>query len=233
MIEIEKRKYVSPIAEKFIVEEEETPEQLAAKQHTESLMVVSEFAQQFFTDSLRSEEGKTFGLQYFHARGLEDATIAKYGLGWAPASRHALLDAARAKGYKDEYLEEVGLCTTYEDENGGNPTTRDSFFERVTFPIHSVGGRVIAFGARTLKTEKTIAKYKNSKESPIYVKNKSLYGIWFAKNEIARQGKCFLVEGYLDVLSMHQLGITNVVASSGRRASTPPCAASGCSCARG
>ena len=198
-----------------VVEEEETPEQLAAKQHTESLMVVSEFAQQFFTDSLQSEEGKTFGLQYFHARGLEDATIAKYGLGWAPASRHALLDAARAKGYKDEYLEEVGLCTTYEDENGGNPNTRDSFFERVTFPIHSVGGRVIAFGARTLKTEKTIAKYKNSKESPIYVKNKSLYGIWFAKNEIARQGKCFLVEGYLDVLSMHQLGITNVVASSG------------------
>ena len=143
-----------------------------------------------------------------------DATIEKYGLGWAPSSRHALTDSAKAAGYKDEYLLETGLCAAYDSDN----SLHDRFFDRVVFPIHSVSGRVIAFGARTLKSKepgKPYAKYVNSKESDIYVKNKSLYGIWFAKNEMARKDKCYLVEGYLDVLSMHQLGITNVVASSG------------------
>lgn len=197
-----------------IVEKEETAEDIANRQRNESLMLVSEYAGNFFKEQLRTDEGRAVGLEYFHSRGLEDATIEKYGLGWAPSSRHALTDAAKAAGYKDEYLLETGLCAAYDSDN----RLHDRFFDRVVFPIHSVSGRVIAFGARTLKSKepgKPYAKYVNSKESDIYVKNKSLYGIWFAKNEMARKDKCYLVEGYLDVLSMHQLGITNVAASSG------------------
>ena len=193
-----------------VVEEEETAVDLAKRQRNESLILVSEYAGQFFRDQLETQEGRTVGLQYFHSRGLEDETVRKYGLGWAPSSRHAFTDAAHAAGYKDEYLLETGLCTEYDDK-----TVHDRFHDRVVFPIHSVSGRVIAFGARTLVSDGSVAKYVNSKESDIYVKNKSLYGIWFAKNEIAKKDKCYLVEGYLDVLSMHQLGITNVVASSG------------------
>lgn len=197
-----------------IVEKEETAEDIANRQRNESLLLVSEYASNFFKEQLKTEEGRAVGLEYFHSRGLTDATIEKYGLGWAPSSRHALSDAAKAAGYKDEYLLETGLCATYEPDN----SLHDRFYDRVVFPIHSMSGRVIAFGARTLKSKeagKPYAKYVNSKESDIYVKNKSLYGIWFAKNEMARKDKCYLVEGYLDVLSMHQLGITNVVASSG------------------
>ncbi len=197
-----------------IVEKEETAEDIANRQRNESLLLVSEYAGNFFKEQLRTDEGRAVGLEYFHSRGLEDATIEKYGLGWAPSSRHAFTDAAKAAGYKDEYLLETGLCAAYDSDN----RLHDRFFDRVVFPIHSVSGRVIAFGARTLKSKeagKPYAKYVNSKESDIYVKNKSLYGIWFAKNEMARKDKCYLVEGYLDVLSMHQLGITNVVASSG------------------
>lgn len=205
------------IARKYnieIVEKEETAEDIANRQRNESLLLVSEYAGKFFKEQLHTDEGRSVGLEYFHSRGLEDATIEKYGLGWAPSSRHALTDAAKAAGYKDEYLLETGLCAAYDSDN----RLHDRFYDRVVFPIHSMSGRVIAFGARTLKSKeegKPYAKYVNSKESDIYVKNKSLYGIWFAKNEMARKDKCYLVEGYLDVLSMHQLGITNVVASSG------------------
>ena len=197
-----------------IVEKEETAEDIANRQRNERLLLVSEYAGKFFKEQLQTDEGRSVGLEYFHSRGLEDATIEKYGLGWAPSSRHALTDAAKAAGYKDEYLLETGLCAAYDSDN----RLHDRFYDRVVFPIHSMSGRVIAFGARTLKSKeegKPYAKYVNSKESDIYVKNKSLYGIWFAKNEMARKDKCYLVEGYLDVLSMHQLGITNVVASSG------------------
>ena len=197
-----------------IVEKEETAEDIANRQRNESLLLVSEYAGKFFKEQLHTDEGRSVGLEYFHSRGLEDATIEKYGLGWAPSSRHALTDAAKAAGYKDEYLLETGLCAAYDSDN----RLHDRFYDRVVFPIHSMSGRVIAFGVRTLKSKeegKPYAKYVNSKESDIYVKNKSLYGIWFAKNEMARKDKCYLVEGYLDVLSMHQLGITNVVASSG------------------
>lgn len=197
-----------------IVEKEETAEDIANRQRNVSLLLVSEYAGKFFKEQLHTDEGRSVGLEYFHSRGLEDATIEKYGLGWAPSSRHALTDAAKAAGYKDEYLLETGLCAAYDSDN----RLHDRFYDRVVFPIHSMSGRVIAFGARTLKSKeegKPYAKYVNSKESDIYVKNKSLYGIWFAKNEMARKDKCYLVEGYLDVLSMHQLGITNVVASSG------------------
>lgn len=209
---VEALRYLAKKYNIHVQEDEETPEQIAARQKSESLYIVSEFAHKFFVNALKEGEGRAVGYAYFKSRGLEDETIEKYGLGWAPKGKHNLLDAALAAGYKTEYLVETGLCAQYEDG-----TVNDRFYNRVVFPIHSVSGRVIAFGARTLLKEKseTVAKYVNSKESEIYVKNKSLYGIWFAKQEIARRDKCFLVEGYLDVLSMHQLGIKNVVASSG------------------
>ena len=193
-----------------IVEKEETAEDIAQRQRHESLMLVSEYAGKFFQDSLQTQEGQSIAMAYFRKRGLEDETIRKFGLGWAPVSRRALSEAARAAGYKEEFLVDAGLSLKYEDGK-----LVDRFFDRVIFPVHSVSGRVIAFGGRTLKTDKTVAKYVNSPESEIYVKSKSLYGIYFAKNGISRQDKCILVEGYLDVLSMHQLGISNVVASSG------------------
>ncbi len=193
-----------------VVEKEETAEEIAQRQRHESLMLVSEFAGKFFRESMDTPEGQNIAYQYFRSRGLEDATIRNYGLGWAPLSRKALSEAARAAGYKEEFLIETGLCIKYDDGR-----LVDRFYDRVIFPIHSVSGRVIAFGGRTLKTDKSVAKYVNSPETEIYVKSRSLYGIYFAKNEISRQDRCILVEGYLDVLSMHQLGIKNVVASSG------------------
>ncbi len=207
---VEALKYLAKKYHIEVVEKEETAEEIAQKQRHESLLLVSEFAGKFFQESLHTAEGQTIAYQYFRSRGLEDETIRKYGLGWAPVSRQALTEAARAAGYKEEFLLETGLCLKYE-----NGPLKDRFFDRVMFPIHSVSGRIIAFGGRTLKTDKTVAKYVNSPETEIYVKSKSLYGIYFAKNEISRKDKCILVEGYLDVLSMHQLGITNVVASSG------------------
>jgi len=202
-----------------VVEKEETAEDIAARQRSESLYLVSDFAHKFFQQSLKTPEGQSIGYAYFKNRGLEDATIEKYGLGWAPKSRHALADEALAKGYKEEYLVDTGLCIKRDDGR-----LSDRFYDRVVFPIHSVSGRVIAFGCRTLRTDYAtagIGKYVNSPETEIYDKSRSLYGIWFAKGEIARKDKCFLVEGYLDVLSMHQLGITNVVASSGTSLTTP------------
>ena len=195
-----------------VKEEEETAEQIAARQRSESLMAASEFAFNFFKEQLMEPEGKAIGYQYFRTRVLLPETIEKYGLGWAPKSKEAFTQAAKAAGYKDEYLLETGLCSQWEDGS-----LHDRFYDRVIFPIHSVSGRVIAFGGRTLLKEKSdkIAKYVNSKESEIYVKSRSLYGIWFAKSEIARQDRCYLMEGYLDVLSMHQAGILNCVASSG------------------
>ena len=193
-----------------VIEKEETAEDIAKRQRTESLILVSEYAGKFFQESLKTQEGQTIGYQYFRSRGLEDETIHKYGLGWAPVDRSTFTNAAKAAGYKEEYLLDTGLCKKFDDGR-----VVDTFHDRVIFPIHSVSGRMIAFGGRTLKTDKTIPKYVNSKETEIYVKSRSLYGIYFAKNEISRQDKCILVEGYLDVLSMHQLGMTNVVASSG------------------
>lgn len=198
-----------------VVEKEESAEDIAKRQRNESLLLVSEYAGKFFQDNLQTPEGQAIAYQYFRSRGLEDETIRKYGLGWAPLSRMALAESARGAGYKEEFLTETGLCIKYDDGR-----LVDRFHDRVMFPIHSVSGRVIAFGGRTLKTDKTVAKYVNSPETEIYVKSKSLYGIWFAKNEISRQDKCILVEGYLDVLSMHQLGIKNVVASSGTSLTT-------------
>ena len=193
-----------------VVEKEETAEEIAKRQRSESLYLVSEYAGKFFQESMQTPDGQAIAYQYFKSRGLEDETIRKYGLGWSPVTRKALSEAARAAGYKEEFLVETGLSIKYD-----NGRLVDRFYDRVMFPIHSVSGRIIAFGGRTLRTDKSVAKYVNSPETEIYVKSRSLYGIYFAKNEIARQDKCILVEGYLDVLSMHQLGITNVVASSG------------------
>ena len=210
MTYVEALKYLARKYHIEVVEKEESADEIAQRQHHESLLLVSEFAGKFFRESLDTPEGQSIAYQYFRSRGLEDETIRKYGLGWAPVSRMAFVDKAREAGYKEEFLTETGLCVKYDD---GRLVGR--FHDRVMFPIHSVSGRVIAFGGRTLKTDKSVAKYVNSPETEIYVKSKSLYGIWFAKSSISRADKCILVEGYLDVLSMHQLGITNVVASSG------------------
>ena len=217
VMEYEKLSYTEALkylARKYhieVKEKEESAEDIAARQRNESLLAVSEFAFNFYKDQLKTDEGRSVAVQYFHSRGLEDETIAKYGLGWAPKSKNAFTEAAKKEGYKDEYLLETGLCAQW-DADG---SLHDRFYDRVMFPVHSVSGRVIAFGGRTLFTDKSVAKYVNSKESEIYVKSRSLYGIYFAKSAISRADKCYLVEGYLDVLSMHQLGITNVVASSG------------------
>lgn len=192
-----------------VKEKEETAEEIAARQHSESLMVVSEFAQKFFAAQLESGEGRDVGYAYFRSRALDDETIRKFGLGWAPSGKTALIDAATAAGHKLEYLIDAGLAVRHEDGS-----VSDKFRERVMFPIHSVSGRVIAFSGRTLRSDNP-AKYVNSPETEIYVKSRNLLGIYFAKAEMARQNKCILVEGNVDMVMLHQLGITNVVASCG------------------
>ena len=192
-----------------VQEEEETAEQIAARQRSESLLAVSEFARKFFCDQLKEGEGRAVGYQYYRKRNIEDATIEKWSLGWAPSGKTTLVDAARAAGYKDEFLVAAGLAI--QTEYG---SLIDKFRERVMFPIHSVSGRVIAYSGRTLKADNP-AKYVNSPETEIYIKSRNLLGIWFAKSEIAREDRCILVEGNVDVVMMHQMGITNVVASCG------------------
>lgn len=192
-----------------VVEKEETPEEIAARQHSESLYIVSEFAQKFFAGQLAGGEGRSVGYSYFKSRALEDSTIEKFGLGWAPSGKTALIDAAVAAGYKLEYLIDAGLAVKREDGS-----VVDKFRERAMFPVHSVSGRVVAFSGRTLHADNP-AKYVNSPETEIYVKSRNLLGIYFAKAEISRLHKCILVEGNVDMVMMHQLGITNVVASCG------------------
>ena len=192
-----------------IVEEAEDPEELMRRQKKESLLLVSEYAQKFFHGQLASGEGRDVGYAYFRSRGIEDATIEKFGLGWAPRGRSVFTDAAIAAGYKPEYLVDAGLSVRNDDG-----TLTDKFRERVMFPVHSVSGRVVAFSGRTLRSDNP-AKYVNSPETEIYIKSRNLLGIWFAKSEISRQDKCILVEGNVDMVMMHQLGICNVVASCG------------------
>lgn len=219
MTYVEALKYLARKYGIEVKEKEETPEEIAARQRSESLLLVLDYAEQFFQKSLDTPEGKSIGYAYFRSRGLEDATIRKYGLGWAPKSGNALATEALAKGYKEEFLTTTGVCIKRHDGS-----LCDKFYDRVIFPIHSVSGRVLGFGGRTLRSDyKTanIGKYVNSPQSEVYDKSSTLYGIYFAKSEIVRQNKCYLVEGYLDVLSMHQLGITNVVASSGTSLTIP------------
>jgi len=192
-----------------VQEEEESAEQIAARQRSESLMAVSEFARQYFNERLRDGEGRDVGYRYYRERGIEDLSISQWSLGWAPSGKDSLVEAARKAGYKDEYLVDAGLAIRQEDGK-----LVDKFRERVMFPIHSVSGRVIAFSGRTLKADNP-AKYVNSPETEIYIKSRNLLGIYFAKSEMARQDRCILVEGNVDVVMMHQMGITNVVASCG------------------
>lgn len=200
-----------------VKEKEETQEDIQQRLHHESLLIVNDFAQKFYTEQLlRSEEGIAIGLSYFKERGFTDATIEKFLLGYAPNKRRELTHNAQRKGYKKEHLVEVGLTI----ERDGTGELIDRFYERVMFPIRGISGKVIAFGGRTLRKDKEVAKYINSPESEVYVKNKVLYGIYEAKQAIAREQKCYLVEGYTDVISFHQAGVENVVASSGTSLTT-------------
>ena len=210
---VEALKYLAKKYGIEVREKEETAEEIASRQRRESLMLVLDYTERFFQESLRTQEGRNLGYAYFKSRGLEDSTIEKYGLGWSPMKGTALCEKALEDGYKPEYLVATGVCIQKDDG-----TLVDKFRERAMFPIHTVSGRIIGFGGRTLRSdykERNIGKYVNSPQTEVYDKRTTLYGIYFAKSEIARRDRCILVEGYLDVLSMHQLGITNVVASSG------------------
>ncbi|MCF6366644.1 MAG: DNA primase [Bacteroidales bacterium] len=195
-----------------VVEEEQTEEQIHEKQERDSLFIVTEFAKNFFKNTLhKTDEGKNIALSYYKERGLREDIINKFELGWSPQKRDAFTEAALKSGYKLKFLEATGLSIVKKETN----YKFDRFAERVIFPIHTLSGKVIAFGGRTLKADKKIAKYLNSPESDIYHKSRILYGIYFAKNSIVKKDKCFMVEGYTDVISMYQSGVENVVASSG------------------
>ena len=198
-----------------IEEREQTPEELAAQNERERMFNINSFAQKYFSDTMMgTDEGQSVGLAYFHERGFRDAIINKFQLGYCPNSGHAFTEFATKNGYDKDLLVKVGLTGSYEDR------LYDRYQGRVIFPIHNLTGKVIGFGGRILTSEKTKAKYVNSPESEIYNKSQTLYGIFFARNEISRLDNCILVEGYADVLSMHQAGIENVVASSGTSLTT-------------
>ncbi|MBN2520522.1 MAG: DNA primase [Bacteroidales bacterium] len=193
-----------------IVEKELTEKELEQNNERESLLVVSAFATHFFIDCLfNSEEGKAIGLSYFKERGFRDDILKKFELGYSPDKRDAFTKKALQEGHKLDFLVKTGLTIQKDD------FTFDRFAGRIIFPIHSLSGKVIAFGGRTLRTDKNTAKYLNSPESEIYHKSKIVYGILQAKKMVMQEDKCYLVEGYTDVLSLHQSGIENVVASSG------------------
>ncbi|HIS34716.1 MAG TPA: DNA primase [Candidatus Avirikenella pullistercoris] len=202
------------VAKKYGIEVQErelSEEEKRENDDRESMMVVTSYANDYFKKSLReTEEGRNIGMSYFRERGFGDAIIDKFGLGYCPAAGSAFSDMAVREGYKEDFLVRTGL--TIKRESGGY---YDRFAGRVMFPVHSLSGRVIAFGGRTLRTDKKTAKYLNSPESEIYHKSNTLYGIYFAKKAITQQNFCILVEGYFDVLSMVQSGVENVVASSG------------------
>ena len=200
-----------------VIDREETAEDAANRLKSESLLAVSQFAQEFYTDALHNtDQGKSIGLSYFKERGFSNEIIQKFLLGWATGNKEGLCSAALRAGYKKEFITATGLGI--EKEHSGE--LFDRFYDRVVFPIHSISGRIIAFGGRTLRTDKNTAKYINSPESEIYVKSRTLYGIFFAKSAITRLQKCYLVEGYTDVISFHQAGVENVVASSGTSLTT-------------
>ncbi|SDS03982.1 DNA primase [Mucilaginibacter mallensis] len=217
LMELEKFTYPEALkwlAKKYSIEVEETvdtSENREADNHRESLMIVTGYAAKFFHESLlETDEGKNIGLSYFKERGFNKDTITKFELGYSPDQWEAFTGQAIKEGYQQEFLEESGLSVKRD-----NGSLYDRYRGRVMFPIHSFTGRVIAFGGRTLKNDKNVPKYVNSPESEIYHKSNVLYGLFFAKKAIRDEDNCYLVEGYADVISVHQTGIENVVASSG------------------
>ncbi|MDL2277674.1 DNA primase [Parabacteroides sp. OttesenSCG-928-G07] len=200
------KKYNIEIQEREISEEERQ-----IRGERESMLIVNSWAQEYFSKLLHeNEEGRNVGLRYFIERGFREDIIRKFQLGYSLEQRDALYQTAIAAGYRKEYLEKTGLIIAYE-----NGRVNDRFRGRVIFPVHTLSGKVVAFGGRILKKDEKTAKYVNSPESEIYHKSNELYGIYFAKQAIVKADRCFLVEGYTDVISMHQAGIENVVASSG------------------
>ncbi|MCF8302662.1 MAG: DNA primase [Bacteroidales bacterium] len=201
------------LADKYnieIEEEVETDEQKQAESEKESLFNLTEFASKYYIDQLfNTEKGKAIGLTYFKQRGFTEKTIKKFQLGYSPDEWDAFTRYALKSGYKLDYLEKAGFTIRNEHKQ------YDRFRNRVMFPIHSLTGRILGFGGRILSTDKKKPKYVNSPESEIYNKSKILYGLFFAKRKIIDEDNCFLVEGYTDVISLHQAGIENVVASSG------------------
>ena len=193
-----------------IEERQQTAEEIMQQSIREKMFNVNEFADKFFVDTLwNTEEGKTIGLEYFRERGYLNPIIEKFHLGYSPAEWDAFTKHAKQNGYADDLLEQIGFSIK------GQKGLYDRYHGRVMFPIHNLTGRVIGFGGRILVNDKKSPKYQNSPESEIYDKKQTLYGIYFAKNAIAKNDECILVEGYFDVLRMHQIGIENVVASSG------------------
>lgn len=199
-----------------IHERELTDEEKREESERESLFIVNDWALHYFQDNLfNTGQGQAIGLQYFRSRGFRDDTISRFQLGYALPERDALARAAVAKGFKEEFLITTGLC--YRRDDG---RLQDRYAGRVIFPVHTVTGRVVAFGGRILDNNKKAAKYVNSPESLIYHKSNELYGIYQAKHAITKQDRCYLVEGYIDVTSMNQSGVENVVASSGTSLTT-------------
>ncbi|SFK56590.1 DNA primase [Porphyromonadaceae bacterium KH3CP3RA] len=194
-----------------VVEKEFTDEEKQAQSDRDSMFILNEYARDYFVKILHTHpEGKAVGLTYFRERGFRDDIVKKFQLGYSLEQRDAFSVEAQKAGYKRDYLLKTGLST-----GNDNQPLYDRFRGRVIFPVHTLSGKVVAFGGRILKKVENTGKYVNSPESEIYSKSKELYGIYFAKNAIVKQDKCFLVEGYTDVISMHQAGIENVVASSG------------------
>ena len=196
-----------------IKERELSSEEKIAQGERESLFIVNNFARDYFQNILKNHvDGRSIGMAYFRSRGFRDDIIEKFQLGYCTESHDALAQEALKKGYKKDYLVKTGLCYETDDHR-----LRDRFWGRVIFPVHTLSGKVVAFGGRVLAgaTKGVKVKYVNSPESEIYHKSNELYGIYFAKQAIVKQDRCFLVEGYTDVISMHQSGIENVVASSG------------------
>ena len=211
------------LAKKYNIEVEETEqtnEQKEKANEKESLYLVNEYANQFFQNELnQSEKGKAIGLTYFKERGFTEETIQKFELGYSPDTWDTFTKKALSKGYKLDYLEKTGL-TIVKTSSESSQKTFDRFKGRVIFPIKSLSGRVLGFGGRILTNDKKAAKYLNSPESEVYNKSKVLYGIYHAKQTIAKEDECFLVEGYTDVIQFHQLGVTNTVSSSGTALTT-------------